>query len=56
MASPVSGQLPVWYYLIVRSASLSIFAILRLHDSRLGRAWMAIREDEVAASAWASTW
>ena len=29
--------------------------ISRLRDSRLGRAWMAIREDEMAAAAWAST-
>ena len=29
---------------------LCIFANLRLRDSRLGRAWIAIREDEIAAS------
>lgn len=29
----------------------SYFAISRLRDSRLGRAWTAIREDELAASA-----
>jgi branched-chain amino acid transport system permease protein len=30
---------------------LTIFASVRLRDSRLGRAWIAIREDEVAAAA-----
>ena len=39
-----------WYYLIVLVGAVSIFAINRLHDSRLGRAWMAMREDEVAAA------
>jgi len=29
----------------------SAFIISRLRDSRLGRAWTAIREDELAASA-----
>jgi branched-chain amino acid transport system permease protein len=41
-------QLP-WYYLIVLVGTASIWAILRLYDSRLGRAWIAIREDELAA-------
>jgi branched-chain amino acid transport system permease protein len=31
--------------------AITIFASLRLRDSRLGRAWIAIREDEVAAAA-----
>ncbi len=30
---------------------LTVFASARLRDSRLGRAWIAIREDEVAAAA-----
>ena len=40
-----------YYYLILALIVLSIFANLRLRDSRLGRAWIAIREDEIAASA-----
>jgi branched-chain amino acid transport system permease protein len=40
-----------WYYLILAIMLLSIFFILRLRDSRLGRAWMAMREDELAAAA-----
>ncbi len=39
-----------WYFLIIAIILLSIFLINRLHASRLGRAWMAIREDELAAS------
>src|SRR5438552_14221446 len=30
---------------------ITIFCSLRLRDSRLGRAWIAIREDETAAAA-----
>jgi branched-chain amino acid transport system permease protein len=39
-----------WYYVIFLIGVLSVFVILRLRDSRLGRAWMAMREDEVAAA------
>ncbi len=45
-----SDQTP-WYYLIFIVGGLSVFAIYRLANSRIGRAWMAIREDELAASA-----
>ncbi|MBA2446751.1 MAG: branched-chain amino acid ABC transporter permease [Chloroflexi bacterium] len=44
-----SDQIP-WYYLIVAVSALSVFIILRLQNSRLGRAWMAMREDEIAAA------
>lgn len=39
------------YYLAVIAAILIAFVALRLRDSRLGRAWMAIREDEDVAEA-----
>ncbi len=39
-----------FYYLILALIALVIFANLRLRDSRLGRAWIAIREDEIAAA------
>lgn len=39
-----------WYFLIIGLILLSIFLINRLRESRLGRAWMAIREDELAAA------
>jgi branched-chain amino acid transport system permease protein len=40
-----------WYYLVLLLVVFSMFMIGRLRDSRLGRAWAAIREDELAASA-----
>jgi len=40
-----------WYYVIFTVGCLSVFAIYRLANSRIGRAWMAMREDELAASA-----
>jgi branched-chain amino acid transport system permease protein len=39
-----------WYYLIVAVGAISILVISRLHDSRLGRSWTALREDEIAAA------
>ena len=44
-----SNSVP-WYFLIIVIILFSIFLINRLRESRLGRAWMAIREDELAAS------
>ncbi|MET7301946.1 branched-chain amino acid ABC transporter permease [Embleya sp. NPDC005575] len=41
---------PYWY-LLIGIATILIIAFLRLEHSRVGRAWTAIREDEVAASA-----
>ena len=38
-----------WYWLIYALVLLSLFVNVRLRDSRLGRAWVALREDEVAA-------
>ncbi|PYN86392.1 MAG: hypothetical protein DMD87_18315 [Candidatus Rokuibacteriota bacterium] len=38
-----------WYFLILIIGAFSVGAMSRLSDSRLGRAWMAIREDETAA-------
>lgn len=39
------------YYLFLIFTLLVIFVSLRLQDSRIGRAWAAIREDEIAAAA-----
>jgi branched-chain amino acid transport system permease protein len=38
-----------WYFLIILLILLSVFLIRRLRDGRLGRAWMALREDQDAA-------
>jgi len=40
-----------YYYLILASCLLAIFVSWRLRDSRLGRRWMAMREDEDVAEA-----
>ncbi len=39
-----------YYYTLIGIIVLSVIAILRLRDSRLGRAWLAVREDEIAAA------
>jgi len=39
----------LYYYLFLAIAIAIIVLTVRLQDSRLGRAWMAIREDELAA-------
>ena len=40
-----------YYYVIVGLVAALIFISIRLRDSRIGRAWMAIRDDEIAAGA-----
>ena len=40
-----------WYFLILLVGGVAVWAMNRLRVSRLGRAWMAIREDETAAAA-----
>ena len=40
-----------FYYLIFAIVLLTVLAVDRLNRSRIGRAWIAIREDEVAAQA-----
>jgi len=39
-----------WYWLVLALVFITLFVVIRLRDSRLGRAWIAIREDEVAAA------
>jgi len=41
----------LYYYLFLVLTIITIVICVRLQDSRLGRAWMAIREDEIAAKA-----
>ncbi|MDQ1362858.1 MAG: branched-chain amino acid transport system permease protein [Pseudomonadota bacterium] len=41
----------LYYYLFLAFTLLAILVAYRLQDSRIGRAWAAIREDEVAAAA-----
>jgi branched-chain amino acid transport system permease protein len=42
-------SLNAYYYLFLALALLIVFVTIRLENSRIGRAWVAIREDEIAA-------
>jgi branched-chain amino acid transport system permease protein len=39
-----------WYYMILVGILLSVFVADRLNNSRIGRAWIAMREDQDAAA------
>jgi len=41
---------PNWNWFALALVAFVLFVNFRLRDSRLGRAWIAIREDEVAAA------
>ena len=45
-----SLDLRPWYWTALALVLLVLFVNFRLRDSRLGRAWIALREDEVAAA------
>ena len=45
------NSVTLYYYLFLILVVISIVICYRLQDSRIGRAWMAIREDEIAAKA-----
>jgi len=40
-----------WYFTAIGLVLITVFVSVRIRDSRLGRAWIAIREDETAAAA-----
>ncbi|MEI7612477.1 MAG: ABC transporter ATP-binding protein [Betaproteobacteria bacterium] len=42
-------SLHAYYYLFLALALFIVFVSIRLENSRIGRAWVAIREDEIAA-------
>ena len=44
-----SLELRPWYYVALGLVAVALFVNFRLRDSRLGRSWVALREDEVAA-------
>jgi branched-chain amino acid transport system permease protein len=45
------GGIEVFYWTALALLLFTVFCSVRLRDSRLGRAWIAIREDETAAAA-----
>jgi branched-chain amino acid transport system permease protein len=46
-----SNRADLYYWVAVALLLFTVFCCIRLRDSRLGRAWVAIREDETAAAA-----
>ncbi len=44
------GRLSYYYYFILAFVALTVFMVRRVYRSRTGRAWVAIREDEIASS------
>lgn len=51
---PLIGDVPhfrMYYWIFLGFLALSIYAMLRWRHTRTGRAWVAIREDELAARA-----
>ena len=47
----VVNSVSMYYYLFLALVVVSVVICHRLENSRIGRAWMAIREDEIAAKA-----
>lgn len=45
------ASVSLYYYLFLVLVLVTVFVCRRLQDSRVGRAWMAVREDEIAAKA-----
>ena len=45
------ASVSLYYYLFLALVIVTVIICSRLQDSRIGRAWMAIREDEIAAKA-----
>ena len=44
------GKISSYYYLVLCFVMLTVFITKRVYSSKIGRAWVAIREDEIAAS------
>lgn len=51
MELSLNGSIQYLYYLMIVLVLVTIFMVNRLQNSRLGRAWIAMREDEIACEA-----
>ncbi|WP_027722304.1 ABC transporter permease subunit [Maridesulfovibrio zosterae] len=51
LVSGLSGSIYFMYYLMLVLVVFTIFVVSRLKNSRIGRAWQALREDEIACQA-----
>jgi branched-chain amino acid transport system permease protein len=47
----LQGRIIYMYYLVLGLVVFTILVVTRLKYSRIGRAWMALREDEIACQA-----
>ncbi|NOQ46377.1 MAG: branched-chain amino acid ABC transporter permease [Desulfobulbaceae bacterium] len=47
----LSNSITYLYYLMIAMVIFTIFVVNRLQNSRIGRAWFALREDEIACQA-----
>ncbi|WP_354697563.1 hypothetical protein DSM112329_03198 [Paraconexibacter sp. AEG42_29] len=51
MSEPLTPlELRPWYWVALGMVAIAVLAVVMVRDSRLGRAWIALREDEVAAA------
>ncbi len=51
MEMSFAGGITYIYYIVLLLVVVTIFVVNRLQNSRLGRAWLALREDEIACQA-----
>lgn len=51
LENTLSGATSFMYYLMLTMAVFTVVVVRRLRDSRIGRAWLALREDEIACQA-----
>jgi branched-chain amino acid transport system permease protein len=51
MDMSVSGATSFIYFVMLGLCTITIIVVKRLRDSRIGRAWIALREDEIACQA-----
>jgi len=51
MQLSLENSITYMYFLMIGLTLFTIFVVNRLQDSRIGRAWIALREDEVACQA-----
>ncbi len=50
LGMPIS-RISHYYYLVLAFVLIAVFVMKRVEDSKTGRAWVAIREDEIASAA-----
>jgi branched-chain amino acid transport system permease protein len=51
VATSIPEAITFMYYIVLALVVITIFFVTRLKNSRIGRAWIALREDEIACQA-----